>query len=201
MRAPLLVMGTLLFLTREMPHATRLLGLVPVAALFAACGTTRLLAPLSKVLSRSALRGAVAGLVLAVIALNSYQYFVVEAYDPQMLDFTGRTLCEYIRQLDGVDVYWTEDIGFWAGGQCLFLGRGRYTDNDLTVERARNPASLRHERPVVAVVWYRVLGESPRRDRTRYRWPSHARLPGRAARATGPAGKSTVLSVPLLSAA
>ena len=142
-------------MTREIPHATRQLGLVPVAALFAALGTTWLLALLTPVLRRSAYRLLVASLVLSVMGLNSYQYFVVEAYDPtadEMLDFTGRTLCEYLRQLDGVDVYWTADIGFWSGGQCHFLARGRYTENELTLERARNPASLRHERPVIAVI-------------------------------------------------
>ena len=149
-------------MTREIPHATRLLGLVPVAALFAALGVTRLLAPLSSVWRRSAMRIAVGGLVLAAIGLNSYQYFVIEANDPsadEMLDLTGRTLCEYLRQLNGVDVYWTADIGFWAGGQCQFLARGRYTDFELTLERARNPASLRHERPVIAVIGREFLDD------------------------------------------
>jgi 4-amino-4-deoxy-L-arabinose transferase-like glycosyltransferase len=124
-------------LTTEGPHATRLLGLAPVAALFAGFGIVQLTeGRIGRGLGR-ARRGIVALVAAGCLGLNAHAYFILEAHHPDAdfaYDLTGRLLCERLRTQHRVDVYWTDDLAFWADGQCHFLARDRYTARDLLPE-------------------------------------------------------------------
>lgn len=121
-------------LTMDGPHATRLLGVAPVAVLFAAFGVTRLLGEIGEAWRPTVSVGVGIVIALSVIGLNGYQYFVLERNHPGAdfeYDVTGRSLCEYVRRVPvQVDLYWTDDIAYWSDGQCLFLARGRYAVGD-----------------------------------------------------------------------
>jgi len=125
----LVVFLVLAALTRDGPHATRLLGLVPACALLAAVGIESLGSAFAPRLGRRHMQFAAALLVASITAVNAYAYFVLEANHPTAdgeLNATGRAVCEYLRQQDDVVVYFSADIGFWSDGQCFFLARGRY---------------------------------------------------------------------------
>jgi hypothetical protein len=121
-------------LTMDGPHATRLLGVAPVAALFAAFGLSRLLREIATAWRprTAVVTAAIVG--TAVTMLNGYQYFVLEANYPGAdfeYDVTGRSLCEYVRRVPlPVQLHWTDDIAYWSDGQCQFLARGRYAVGD-----------------------------------------------------------------------
>ena len=122
-------------LTRDGPHATRLLGLTPAAAVFAALAVSRLGAPLVTTLGWRPLSVAL-GLLLAVAATasNAYQYFQLEAHhltSDYMFDFTARSLCEYIRPFTKIELYWSDDLAFLSDSQCHFLARYQNTRHDI----------------------------------------------------------------------
>ena len=126
-------------LTIDGPHATRLLGLAPAAAVFAALAITRVGAPLVNSLGWRPLAVGLAGvLAVATTGANAYQYFVLEANHPAadyMYDFTARSLCEYVRHFDKIELYWTGDIAFLCDSQCNFLARGQNTRHDVVLSQ------------------------------------------------------------------
>jgi len=127
----LLVFLALAALTRDGPHATRLLGLAPVCALLAAIAVDALASALVPRLGARRCRLAGGLLALAILLANSHAYFVVAPAHPWAeaeFNATGRSVCEYLRRQQDVDVYWSDDVAFWSDGQCFFLARGRYTD-------------------------------------------------------------------------
>lgn len=115
-------------LTRDGPHATRLLGLAPACALLAAVAIEKIADALAPRWNRVRLSLAGALLAGAIAASNGYQYFGLEARHPEadaLLNTTGRRVCEYLRREEGLAVYFSDDIAFWAEGQCYFLARNR----------------------------------------------------------------------------
>ena len=131
-------------LTRDAPHATRYLGLVAPAVIFAGLGAARLFARLRRGLRFAPLVWLLAFAVVGgTSALNAYQYFVVEAHAPNAdfeMNLTSRTICERVRAHgDRVDVFWTSDVAYWSGGPCFFLApNGHFhdiTQDDLAAAR------------------------------------------------------------------
>ena len=125
-------------LTRDAPHATRYLGLVVPAVLFAGLGAARLFARLRRVLRFAPLAWLlVAATVTAATGVNAYQYFVLEANDPNSdfeMNVIARSICERVRAKGKVKVYWTSDVAYWAGGPCYFLTKGKVRFNDIKPE-------------------------------------------------------------------
>ncbi len=121
-------------LTMDGPHATRLLGVAPVATLFAAFGVTHLLDEIAAAWRPRIAAVVATAVVVAVTAINSYEYFVLEANYPGAeaeYNVTGRSLCERVCSVPvPVDLHWTDDIAYWSDGQCKFLAQGRYTVGD-----------------------------------------------------------------------
>lgn len=129
-------------LTRDAPHATRYLGLVAPAAIFAGLGAARLFARLRRALRFAPLVWLLAGGTAAgITALNAWQYFVVEANNVNAdfeMNLTARLICERIRaHPQNVEVFWTSDVAYWAGGPCQFLARGNRKYHDVTKDLLR----------------------------------------------------------------
>lgn len=126
----LLTYTALASLTIDGPHATRLLGLAPVVMLFAALALEQLRTAFWTWGSDASRRGVALLLAATLLAVNGHAYFVLEARHPTAADefnVTGRSLCEMVRRIPGVEVYWSRDIAYWAAGQCLFLARDRHS--------------------------------------------------------------------------
>lgn len=125
-------------LTRDAPHATRYLGLVAPAVLFAGLGAARLFARLTHLLRwRPLVWPLAATAAAALVALNAYQYFVVEANDRNAdfeMNLTARVVCERLARAKGVNAYWTSDVAYWAGGPCHYLARGSFQVHDIEAE-------------------------------------------------------------------
>lgn len=133
-------------LTCDGPHATRLLGLLPVAVLCAAIALEHLRTAFWTWGSDATRRGVVVALATTIALANAYDYFRLEARHPTAsveLNVTGRLLCEEVRRRHDVEVYWSNDIAFWADGQCFFLARGRYTlPRPLRIEDLQRGSTL-----------------------------------------------------------
>ena len=125
-------------LTRDAPHATRYLGLVVPCVLFAGLGAARLFARARRALRLAPLVWMLAaGAAAGTVALNAYQYFVLEAHHPNAdseMNLTARVVCERVRLETGIHVYWTPDVAYWTGGPCHFLARDHFKAHELTAE-------------------------------------------------------------------
>jgi len=126
----LLTFVALASLTRDSPHATRLLGALPPALLLAGLGASRLFARLRSALrARALVPACVAAVLVSVTAINVYQYFIVMQMVPNGdigMNVRARTLCELVAATDNVHFYWTEDVAYWCQPQCGYLVPGRY---------------------------------------------------------------------------
>lgn len=136
-------------LTRDSPHATRYLGLVAPAVVFAGVGAARLFARLRRGLRFAPLVWALSlSTITATAALNAYQYFVVEANHPNAdfeMNLTARTICERALAHRNAEVLWTSDVAYWAGGPCYFLTQGHNKYREILPENlaAANLGELR----------------------------------------------------------
>jgi 4-amino-4-deoxy-L-arabinose transferase-like glycosyltransferase len=124
----LLTFAALASLTKDSPHATRMLGMLPPAMLLAGYGAFRLFDLLrSMALPRSARAAVAAAIVLVSTGVNGYWYFAEQQQVPEvdlLMNEGARTLCSDLTERGG-QVFWMDEVAYNCRPQCAFLFRDR----------------------------------------------------------------------------
>ena len=127
--------------------------------IFAGIGAARLFARLRRGLRLAPLVWVlVFATAASATALNAWQYFIVEANDPNAdfeMNLTARRICERIRaQPEKIHILWTTDVAYWAGGPCQFLAKGKGHYDDITRDdlAAAKLGEMHHDGPALFFV-------------------------------------------------
>lgn len=151
-------------LTREAPHATRLLGAVPATAIFGAIGVAWLRQQSSRLVGVTTTRILLGTAVIAIVALNVHAYFARHAHHAtasQGFNVLARTLCNQLQRAPGAYVFWSDDVDYWASAQCKYLAPGVNLALDpLTLDQLFDGLPLRAPRPTIVVFGPTFVGTS-----------------------------------------
>ena len=142
-------------LTKEAPHATRLLGALPALVVLAALGLTASLRATLPMAGRGRTI-VVATIAAAILTWNFDAYFRRHANDPRIdpgFNVMARTLCEYARAHPGETITWTEAVDYWVAPQCKFLAKGAFVPLfPLTIDRLLDHPERSFPRPLTIAV-------------------------------------------------
>lgn len=163
----LLTFAALASLTKDSPHATRMLGMLPPAILLAGHGASRLVDLFRAGWTASRLPAAANGLAVALaMVLNAYLYFAVQQQEPEVdlrMNEGARILCEELAAREGEKRFWTDEVAYNCKAQCVFLLGGRWENmpEGIGVEDLVDTSRLLAQpRPVAVIFGRRALEDA-----------------------------------------
>lgn len=152
-----LTFAALSSLTKDSPHATRMLGMLPPAMLLAGYGAFRFFDILRRMALPRLIRAATAvGVAVISTGLNAYMYFAWQQQLPEIdlvMNDGARVLCTDLSERGGT-VFWTDEAAYNLKPQCTFLfrGKGVALPTMITLDDLLNPEKLKAAEPPVAVI-------------------------------------------------
>lgn len=168
-----LTFAALSSLTKDSPHATRMLGMLPPVMLLAGYGAFRFFDILRRMAVPGFLRAAVVAFAAFIsTGVNAYWYFGWQQQLPEIdlvMNEGARVLCTDLAERGG-SIFWTDEAAYNCKPQCAFLfrGTGVASPTIITVDDLLNPEQIKAApRPVTVIMNITTIeraGDKMKRD-------------------------------------